>query len=130
MKNIIIGIAILAVIGFGVWYAFGGSGEKSAKNKFGQGTGAEITPISQIVKSPDQYVGKVVTVEGQLTKECPTSGCWWYVKDDTGEIRADSFGGGFALPLNREGKHIRTTGKIVKNDNGDLEIGATGAELH
>lgn len=130
MKNIIIGIAILAVIGLGVWYAFGGNGEKSAKNKFGQGTGAEITSIGQIVKSPKDYLGKVVTVEGEMTKECPASGCWWYVKDGTGEIRADSSGASFALPLNKEGKHIRTTGKIVKNDNGDLEIGATGAELH
>jgi len=130
MKNLVIGIAVVAVIGLGVWYAFAGSGEKGAQNTFGQGTGAEVTPIGQIVKSPDKYLGKVVTVEGEMTKECPASGCWWYVKDDSGEIRADSFGSNFALPLNKEGKHIRTTGKVVKNDNGDLEIGATGAELH
>lgn len=129
MKNLIIGIAVVAVISLGVWYAFGG-GEKGAKNQFGQGVGTEVTPIGQIVKSPDQYVGKVVTVEGKMTKECPASGCWWYVKDDTGEIRADSFGSNFALPLNKEGRHIRTTGKVVRNDNGNLEIGATGAELH
>lgn len=129
MKNIIIGIAILAVVGFGIWYAFGGSGGKQG-NQFGQGTGAEITAIGDIQRDPEKFLGQVVTVEGTLTRECPSSGCWWWIKDRTGEIRADSFGGGFALPLNKEGKHIRTTGKIVKTDGGELQIGATGAELH
>ena len=129
MKNIIIGIVVLAVIGVGIWYAFGNNGGKKA-NALGQGTGTEITPIGQITKAPKDYVGKVVTVEGQLSKECPASGCWWYVKDGTGEIRADSSGSSFALPLNKEGKHILTTGKLVKTDSSELQIGATGAELH
>ncbi len=129
MKNIVIGIIVLAAIGAGIWYAFGGSGEK--KNKaFGQGTGTEVTAIGDITSAPNKYLGQVVTVEGELTKECPGSGCWWYVKDQTGEIRADSFGGGFALPLHQEGKHIRTTGKVVKADSGELQIASLGAELH
>lgn len=127
MKNLAIIIGVALLIGVGVWYAFG-SGEKKGKG-YGQTVGAELTKIGDIQKAPEQYLGKVVTVEGEITKECPGSGCWWYVKDATGEIRTDSYGGGFALPLHQEGKQVRTTGKIVKTDSGELQIAASGAEL-
>jgi RecJ-like exonuclease len=129
MKRVVIGIAIVAIVGAGIWYALGGS-ERGQANRFGQATGTEVTAIGDIQKAPDEYVGRTVTVEGKLIGECPSSGCWWYIRDATGEIRADSFGGGFALPLHQEGKSIRTTGKIVKADSGELQIAATGSELH
>ncbi|UCH34352.1 MAG: hypothetical protein JSV65_17780 [Armatimonadota bacterium] len=129
MKRVVIGIAIVAIVGAGIWYALGGS-ERGQANRFGQSTGTEVTAIGDIVQAPDEHVGQTVTVDGELTKECPSSGCWWYIKDATGEIRADSFGGGFALPLHQEGKSIRTTGKIVKTESGELQIAAQGSELH
>ena len=128
MKRTLIVILAIALVGAGIWYVYsGGDGKKS--NVFGQGAGAEVTAIADIQQSPDKFVGKVVTIEGKITKGCPSSGCWWYVKDQTGEIRADSLGGGFALPLRQEGKHVRTTGKVVKSDSGELQIAASGAEL-
>ncbi|MHB9023112.1 MAG: hypothetical protein ACYC7E_02920 [Armatimonadota bacterium] len=129
MKNVLIGIVVLGLVGAGIWYAFSGGDGKNGKS-FGQGVEDVLTPIGDIQKAPKEYLGKVVTVEGELTKECPGSGCWWYVKDQTGEIRSDSFGGGFALPLHQEGKHIRTTGKVVKSESGELQIASSGAELH
>ena len=127
MKRTIIVIAIIAVVGAAVWYAFGGSGGKS--NRFGQGADSQVIPISAIQQAPEQYLGKTVTVDGAITKECPSSGCWWYLKDATGEIRANSFGNGFALPLHKEGRPIRTTGKVVTTESGELELAATGAEF-
>ena len=128
MKTILSIIVVVAVLGTGIWYAFGNSGGEK-KNTFGSGNGDALVAIGKIQQNPEQYLGKVVTVEGKITRECPGSGCWWYVKDDTGEIRSDSLGGGFALPLHQEGKTIRTTGKVVKKDDGQLEIAASGAEL-
>jgi len=128
MKKVLISLVVLAVIGVGVWYAFdGGSGKKSST--FGQGAADTVMSIGEIQKNPAKYLGKVVTVEGEISKECPGSGCWWYVKDQTGEIRADSYGASFALPLHQEGKTIRTTGKITKTPSGELEIAASGAEM-
>jgi uncharacterized protein YdeI (BOF family) len=129
MKNSVIGILILAVLGMGIWYAFGNSGG-GKKNSFGSGVTGAVVQIGDIQKAPVKYLGKEVTVEGQMTRECPSSGCWWYVKDQTGEIRVDSFGSNFSLPLHQEGKHVRSTGKIVKTDGGELQIAASGAEVH
>lgn len=127
MKGAITAIALIVLIGISIWYTVGGEGKKN--NSFGAGTQQTITSIGDIQKDPTKYLNHVVTVNGELTKECPTSGCWWYIKDKTGEIRADSASSGFALPLHLQGKNIRTTGKVVKTESGDLELVASGAEL-
>jgi hypothetical protein len=85
--------------------------------------------IADLQKSPEKYLNQVVTIEGKITRECPKSGCWWYVQDKTGEMRVDSKRGGFSLPLEREGHMVRTTGIAVKTEGGELQIAASGAEL-
>jgi uncharacterized protein YdeI (BOF family) len=126
MKRVIITILVIAAVGAGVWYAFGGQQKTQI---FGQAPGAELTTIAAIQANPAAYLDKTVTVEGAITKECPASGCWWYVKDATGEMRADSLGAGFALPLNQTGKKVRTTGKVIKSEGGELELAAVGSSL-
>lgn len=126
MKRVLITILIVAVVGAGIWYAFGG--EKAAQ-AFGKATGDQVTSIGEILQAPEKFVGTTVTVEGVLTKECPSSGCWWYIADKSGEIRADSLGAAFALPLDQKGRTVRTTGKVIKTEDGELEIAAVGAAL-
>ena len=128
MKGTITVIVLIALIGVSLWYTLGGDGKKN--NSFGAGTQPAVTSIGDIQKDPDKYVDQVVTVEGELSRECPTSGCWWYIRDQTGEIRADSSGSGFALPLKMQGQTIRTTGKVVRTEDGDLELVALGADLY
>ena len=70
-----------------------------------------------------------MTIEGEITRECQETGCWWYVRDKNGEIRADSSAGGFALPFKQQGKMIRTSGRILRQEGGEIEIAALGAEI-
>jgi uncharacterized protein YdeI (BOF family) len=132
VRTAVIAVAAFAVLAAGVWYAFGGGDDAGAPEQGGlrraQPAAAPVVPIASIVGAPETYVGKTVTVEGRITKECPSSGCWWYVKDASGEIRADSSGAGFALPLRQEGRVVRTTGKVVRTEGGDLQIAATSAD--
>jgi hypothetical protein len=128
MKKALLGIIVIAVLVAGTWYVFsGGSGGKP--NKFGQSAGTTVRPIAEIQQNPEKYLNQVVTIDGTITRECPGSGCWWYVKDKTGEIRVDSKRGNFGLPLKQEGKTVRTTGVAVKTEGGELQIDATGAEF-
>jgi hypothetical protein len=73
--------------------------------------------------------GRTVQIEGTIAEECPHTGCWAVIQDDTGRIRIDTNKGGFALPLNREGSKIRVVGTLEVKENGDLEISASSAEL-
>ena len=42
---------------------------------------SEVTPISQILDSPADYVGTKVLIEGEVVDICPMKGCWMEVKD-------------------------------------------------
>jgi hypothetical protein len=126
VKKAIIGVGIVALLGISLWYTVGGASKKN--DSFGAATGTVVTSVADIYKHPAKYLNETVTVEGEVSKECPT-GCWWYVKDQTGEIRADSLGAGFNLLVNQEGHTVRTTGKVTKMEGGDLQLVALGAKL-
>ncbi|HOF89489.1 MAG TPA: hypothetical protein PLZ36_15515 [Armatimonadota bacterium] len=125
MKRTVISIIIIAVVGLGIWYAFGG---ETKSGHFGAGVGATVVRIGDITANPDAYLNTEVTIEGELTRECPSSGCWWYIKDGTGEMRADSLAAGFNLPPNQVGKRFLTAGTVIRTEGGELEISATGAK--
>jgi RecJ-like exonuclease len=127
MKKALMALAVLTVVIGSIWFVIDGG--QASESSYGMSTGKDVATISDLQQNPGKYLGQTVTVEGELTKECPTTGCWWYVKDKTGEIRADSLAGGFALPLNHEGKTIRTTGKVQMGEGGEMQLAATGAQL-
>lgn len=127
MKRVLIYGVVAAVAVAAVWYSVGGR-ERPAR-AFGGPVGGQAVTISEVLASPEAYLGETVTVEGRIVRMCPTTGCWWYLDDGTGQLRVSSTAAGFALPLGQDGKRIRTTGKVVRNEGGELEIAATGAEF-
>ena len=96
--------------------------------KFGDGDLGQVQTLAIGDITQDQ-VGERVAISGTITKECPHSGCWALIKDDSGEIRIDTKAGGFALPLHREGSRVRIAGTIMLTEGGDVEISAETAEL-
>jgi len=128
MKTMALIIIAAALAALGVWYGFF-SGSSGSGGHFGQPLQGAAVTVAQLRENPAAYLGQVVLIEGTLTKECPSAGCWWYVKDPSGEIRADSLGSGFALPLKQEGHSIRMAGKVIQNEGGEVELAAIGAEL-
>ena len=50
---------------------------------YGKGvTLEETTPVSVILDNPEEFVGKVVRVEGMILEVCAKRGCWIYVAGD------------------------------------------------
>lgn len=125
MNKLITPILIVALLAAGLWYvtrpqepASGG-----APTAF---TEQAVTPIGQITK---EQAGQDVTIEGTIEKECPSTGCWAIVKDDTGQIRIDTQAGGFTLPLRSEGSRIKVQGLVKLTASGDVQISAKTAEV-
>jgi len=61
-----------------------------------------------------------VTLSGSLVEKCPVAGCWFRLRDSTGEIKVDTKSAGFvvaAVPLETK---MTVTGKIT--DTGDEVI--------
>jgi len=93
--------------------------------------GAEITEkkvvkIVEILKNKDQYIGKIVRVDGKIENECPT-GCWFNVIDDTGKLYIDLFPAQLAIPQ-KVGHNVILQGKVIER-SGVLMIHGTGVRV-
>jgi uncharacterized protein YdeI (BOF family) len=78
------------------------------------------TPVATL-----ESAGKgAVTLEGTMTEKCPVAGCWFLLKDDTGVVKVDTKGAGFAVTDVPLGKTVRVTGAVAKS--GESRVLATG----
>jgi len=125
MSKMIVILVVIVLIGGGI-YAFRGKGS----TQLGKGVpdGAQITSIQEVLSHGKALTGKEVTVKGAMTQKCPTAGCWFYVKDDTGEIRVDTAPSGFTITEIRLGKTVTVHGKVVLNETSEAEMVATGVK--
>ena len=86
----------------------------------------KVTAVAEILKQPDQFVGKVVQVEGKIIQECPAGG-WFMLKDDTGLIFVDLHPSDIAIPQ-AVNHHVSAQGK-VKKDYDQVSVVGEGVEL-
>lgn len=91
-------------------------GCKSDQN---QKLGAEITlsentKISEILKSPDEYLGKKVLVEGAVVDVCKKAGCWMEIASDVPnqKIRIKVKDGEIVFPLEAKGSSALVEGVV------------------
>jgi cytochrome c-type biogenesis protein CcmE len=88
-----------------------------AATKYGKGV-SEATPVklSELMAKPDDYVGKVVKVEGLITEVCPKRGCWINVAGDkefqTIKVKVED--GVIVFPLTDKGKKVVAEGTFKK----------------
>ena len=66
-----------------------------------------------------------VTVTGELIEKCPTAGCWFRLKDETGVIKVDTKAAGFVVVDVPIGTRVTAGGKVEWNDS-EAVIQATG----
>ncbi|MHB8997225.1 MAG: OB-fold nucleic acid binding domain-containing protein [Armatimonadota bacterium] len=125
MNKLVTPIIIVALLAAGIWYVARPQ-ERASGGATAAFTEQAVTPIGQITK---EQAGQDVTIEGTIEKECPSTGCWAIVKDDSGQIRIDTQAGGFTLPLRSEGSRIKVQGIVKLTASGDVQISAKAAEV-
>ena len=88
-----------------------------AATKYGKGV-SEATPVklSDLMAKPDDFVGKVVKVEGLITEVCPKRGCWINVAGDKEfqTIRIKVEDGVIVFPMTDKGKKVVAEGTFRK----------------
>jgi hypothetical protein len=86
---------------------------------------AEPTSIAAILKSPDQFNGKRVLVEGRITEVCEMMGCWIMIQEAEGTeaLRFKVDDGVITFPMDIKGKIARAEGVVsVKELSEDEQI--------
>ncbi|MBT3236519.1 MAG: DUF4920 domain-containing protein [Bdellovibrionales bacterium] len=87
----------------------------AAPSSFGIGANCDqATPISKILKSPDQYIGQRMVVTGHVIKVCAKRGCWMTLASDQKyqDLRIKVKDGVMVFPLTARGKKACVQGDL------------------
>ena len=102
--------------------------------KIGAGvTLTEATPIASLTKSPTDYVGKTVRVDGVATAVCEEMGCWMAVAESekqgapTVRLKVDD-DGAIKFPMSAKGRRVSAQGTFTAI--GDDAHGKDAASEH
>lgn len=84
------------------------------------GGGADMSKqvsVAQVLATPKKYLGKAITVKGEVVKVCEKRGCWMELATDKS---APSFivkvrDGDMVFPMSSIGKQAYATGKLSEN---------------
>ena len=101
------------------------SGISSATTAEADSDSANPSDVSaRPVAAVDEHsIGQTVVLEGTVTRQCPSVGCWFMVKGDFGEVFVDLNPSGKRLKQKREGQRARVVGRVVKK-GGQLQVEA------
>lgn len=99
----------------------------SHENHFGKPfAGLPSATIPEIVARPDDHLGKPVSVTGKLLRQCPASGCWFYLADPADskaqELKVEMGDTTPRLPQ-RLGQLAHVEGQLIKYGEGYEFIG-------
>lgn len=121
----IILVALLAVAAYGIF------GIRANVTVLGEAIPdeAEIITVKQSLELAEKGGNPEVVVKGKIVEKCPTSGCWFYVSDDTGRVRVDTQFSGFTVADHKIGSKVIVYGRAVKPQNGEAEMTALGAKF-
>jgi RecJ-like exonuclease len=75
----------------------------------------EDMPIVGTVCLSGDKLGQTVAVEGEIVQQCPSTGCWFRLKDDAGAAFVDLNPAKLRLRENRVGEHAKVTGRVAKH---------------
>lgn len=122
-----------------------------SEKKFGEAiTVADVTPLSDVLESPEKFADKTIRTEGVVTAVCKSMGCWMELSDEREQAHVTMASHSFFVPKDADGHRAivqgtvtpgqpedqcgnkdgcyedakKATGKVAK-----LEIVATGVEF-
>ena len=96
--------------------------------KYGAGIdrGAATLKVKDILLDRSN-IGRTVNLEGKISSQCGSNGCWFVLQDDTGQIFINLAPNNMSVPP-RMNKDAKVTG-IVSPFEGQLQIIAQGVEV-
>ncbi|MBI5100749.1 MAG: DNA-binding protein [Nitrospirae bacterium] len=96
--------------------------------KYGAGVDKKIAQVKvKDIFLDSNPVGKKVTLKGRISSQCGSNGCWFVLKDDTGQIFINLGPNNMTLPP-RMDKEAKVTGTVYPAQ-GELQVAAEGVEV-
>lgn len=105
----------------------------AAQQQFGAGVAIDQpTPIADIVKNPEAFVGMTLRVDGTATAVCQHMGCWMAVSagdaPDAPTVRLKVEDGVIVFPVSAKGKAVSAQGVFERIKTDDVEGNEAASE--
>jgi hypothetical protein len=85
--------------------------------------------LAQLVDKPGDFLKREVRIQGTLTRQCPSSGCWFFLKDAGGkELKVEMGDTTPRLPA-RLGKSAVVEGQLIQYGK-EFQFIGTAVEFH
>ena len=98
--------------------------------KYGQPMNGNLPRITVMSALTDRsFIDQGVIIEGIILTQCQASGCWFFLKDETGRILIDLAPSNLAISVNRVGKKAIVKG-IVSEAEGQIKIIGKEVTIH
>ncbi|MFZ5949654.1 MAG: hypothetical protein ACOYXC_03030 [Candidatus Rifleibacteriota bacterium] len=110
MKRILLLCLIVSGVVLGFWI----SGRVAGEHFGADFKGFESVQIKDALSPDEQLKAKEISLSGVITRQCPSSGCWFYIKDDSGnQIKIELGHLGLKFPQ-RSGSMVLVEGKLIQ----------------
>jgi len=110
-KILVLCILTAAIVTAVVWRAV------AQPTRFGAFTAAPKTEIVKLIAQPASFLGKTVEIEGTITEQCKTMGCYFFFRSGKDSLRVDLQEVAMKAPM-KEGHAVRVEGQMVPYDGG------------
>ncbi len=123
MKKILALCGVTLIIG-GAWVYLA----TRPKMTYGHFIGAPKAQMLELIDHPKKNMGKTWAIEGIITDQCTTMGCYFYLKEGRKKLRVDLEEIAMWAPRNRNGKPVRVEGQMVRRGD-DYQFWASAVEF-
>lgn len=113
MRTIFALCAILLVLGGVLLWRF-----LAQPTQFGEFTGSLPVQVIDVIEHPQKYLKQTVAIEGTITKQCTSMGCYFFFVENNQELRIDLAEVAMHAPRGRNGRRARVEGRTVPYDGG------------
>jgi hypothetical protein len=110
-KIILLCTLTLAIATVFIWRA------AAKPNRFGTFSGAPKVGVATLIANPKANAGKLLQVEGVISEQCKSMGCYFFFKSGKDELRVDLQDVAMTAPM-REGHKALVEGQIVPYNDG------------
>ncbi len=84
---------------------------------FGTFTGAPIVQVAELIEHPKDYLKRNITVEGKVSEQCQSMGCYFFIHAGKQSLRIDLQEVAMTAPM-REGHQARVECQLVPFNEG------------
>lgn len=122
MKTIFVLCALILVAGSATAWHF-----TRTPNIYGQLTNAPKAQVADLIASPKDHLHKTFAIEGTITEQCESMGCFFFFVSGKQKLRVDLQDIAMTAPR-KMGRPARVEGQIVPYGDG-YQFAASGIEF-